>query len=138
MGAGLSRRAPGTVGSLAALVIWAPLLMGGASPLARLSITICLTIVGVWVIHKSLSMFDGEDPQKIVIDEVCGLGLTLCFCSASWLNLALGFLLFRLFDIVKPWPVSWADQKIKGAWGIMLDDLLAGLYAALMLALLVG
>lgn len=107
--------------------------MSGASPLTRLSITIGLTIVGIWAIRTSLPFFDGEDPQKIVIDEVCGLGLTLCFCSASWLHLVLGFLLFRLFDIVKPWPVSWADQKIKGAWGIMLDDLLAGLYAALVL-----
>jgi phosphatidylglycerophosphatase A len=132
-GAGLSRRAPGTVGSLAGLIIWAPLLLSGAHPLLRLLFVALLTLIGLWSIRASLSNFNGEDPQSIVIDEVCGLGLTLSFCTPSLYHLALGFGLFRLFDIWKPWPVRWADRKVKGANGIMLDDLLAGLYAALLL-----
>jgi phosphatidylglycerophosphatase A len=80
---------------------------------------------------------DGEeDPGWIVIDEVVGQGLTLLLTPPDLLNYAAGFALFRLFDIKKPWPVSWADQQIKGGLGIMLDDVLAGIYALALLTLL--
>ena len=119
---------------MASLIIWAPLVFfGGAFFIPAI---IFVTLIGVWSIHSSLSQFSGSDPQTVVIDEVAGMGIALLCCPPSWVYVLTGFALFRLFDIAKPWPVSWADQKIKGTWGIMLDDLLAGAYACIILLLI--
>jgi phosphatidylglycerophosphatase A len=74
-----------------------------------------------------------HDHPGIVWDEIAGYLLTMAFVEVSWLSVVLGFALFRLFDIWKPWPVSWADRKVSGGLGIMLDDLLAGGIAAILL-----
>lgn len=135
-GAGLSNRAPGTIASMVSLFFWAPLLFLGAPWQIRIIAAGLVFCLGLWAIEKSSNEFQGSDPQSIVIDEAAGMGLTLCFCQPTWWNLLLGFALFRFFDVLKPWPVSFADQKIKGPMGIMLDDVLAGIYALLVLAVL--
>ncbi len=135
-GAGLVKRAPGTIGTMVSLLFWAPFIFFEASWAMRLFAAFLIFCTGLWAIQKSLTAFQSDDPQSIVIDEAAGMGITLCLCPPFWWNLVLGFALFRFFDIVKPWPVSWADQQIKGPLGIMLDDILAGLYALLVLFVL--
>ncbi len=135
-GSGLSPTAPGTVGSLASLVLWAPLVLLEAPSWARLLAVVVVFVVGV-VASDRVCAVRGEDPQIIVIDEVAGMGITLLCVGPSVAALVVGFACFRLFDISKPWPVSWADQKIHGGLGVMLDDVLAGVYALLLTTIVV-
>ena len=89
--------------------------------------------INKWACEKALPRFSDKDPKQIVIDEVAGQGLALLFCGPTALNIALGFALFRLFDIWKPWPIRVIDDKLSGSAGIMLDDLVAGIFAAICL-----
>ena len=129
-GAGFSYHAPGTVGTLnglpmAILIAW----LAGGHALALAAIVPFL--LGMFYSARYLRNEPAiTDPQWIVIDEVVGLWITLSVVPLNVVWYVLGFGLFRLADIYKPWPVSWADQKLPGAWGIMVDDVLAGLYAA--------
>ncbi|MEI6805462.1 MAG: phosphatidylglycerophosphatase A, partial [Myxococcaceae bacterium] len=99
----------------------------------RLSLVLLVFVIGWWATFRALPTFKSQDPKEIVIDEVAGQGLALVFCPPGWMALLLGFILFRLFDILKPWPISYVDRKIKNALGVMLDDMLAGVFAALIL-----
>lgn len=137
-GSGLSKKAPGTMGSLASLLIWAPFVMTHTSWWVRLCFVVAVFAIGLWAVHASWSCYQGEDPKEVVIDEVVGQGLTLLMCPPSFWWIAVGFVLFRVFDILKPWPVSFADQRIKGPLGVMLDDVLAGLYALVALWCAIG
>lgn len=134
-GAGLSPKAPGTVGSVASLVLWAPLVLLDTAWWLRLVVAVVVFAVGV-VASQAMVEARGEDPQLVVIDEVAGMGVTLLFAGAGWLPLLLGFVCFRVFDIWKPWPVRVADDKVGGGFGVMLDDVLAGVYALIVLTLL--
>ena len=132
-GLGLLGTAPGTLGSAgalfpAAIITW----VWGQNQL--LTAATVAFVVGWGLTAMHLRDMPGEkDPQWIVIDEVAAQWAVLAVVPLSpWWYLA-GFALFRLFDITKPWPVSWADRKVPGALGIMLDDALAGLYAAIVL-----
>ncbi len=127
-GSGLSPKAPGTMGTIASMVLWAPLVMLDTPWWARVVAVVVVFVVGV-AASNAVVASRGEDPQLIVIDEVAGMGITLILASSSWLSLVVGFALFRLFDIWKPWPVRWADRQVKGGLGVMLDDVLAGVYA---------
>jgi phosphatidylglycerophosphatase A len=125
-GAGLIRPAPGTWGSLVVL----PLVMLG--PVACMVLAVVVTIAGTWAAGRVLRD-DTEDPGWFVADEGAGMLIALAALgSATWLGVALAFGLFRLLDIAKPWPVSWADAQ-PGAFGVMLDDILAGAMAAAVL-----
>ena len=131
-GAGLLPKAPGTWGSIAALPIaYGIVLWGGLEALA--GATIVVFIIGVWASAIAAKEMSGNDPSEIVVDEVAGQWLTLLVVPPDIILYACGFALFRLFDIWKPWPISWADQKIKGGMGIMLDDVIAGVYAGVLL-----
>ncbi len=134
-GAGLSPRAPGTVGSLASLVLWGPLVMLDTPWWVRVAAAVVVFAVGV-AASNVLVRARGEDPQIIVIDEVAGMGITLALASSSYTVLAIGFVCFRVFDIWKPWPVSWADQQVGGGLGVMLDDVVAGGYALAVLVVI--
>ena len=125
-GTGLVPKAPGTAGSLLALVIFVPILQ---LPLpAQLGIIVTALVLGIWVSGRVAEELALKDPGGIVIDEFVGMWITLLFLpSLLWLLPA--FLLFRLFDIVKPWPVGWLDRSLDGGLGIMMDDVAAGLYA---------
>ncbi|MCR8723443.1 phosphatidylglycerophosphatase A family protein [Frigidibacter sp. ROC022] len=144
-GVGLLRPAPGTWGSLAALPLaWAIAVLGG--PWAMVAAVVLASGLGYWAAGAELRLGDDPDPGEIVIDEVAGQWLALLpvVIGAAhvgrppmdlWPGWVAAFLLFRLFDIWKPGPIGWADRK-GGALGLMLDDLLAGLAAAIGVALL--
>lgn len=134
-GAGWMRPAPGTWGSFAALPLaWLLWWLGGHPLLAG---AMAVVFFAGWWASERIVKADGlEDPSWVVIDEVVGQWMTLLFTPPSLLDYAVGFTLFRLFDIWKPWPVSWADSRVKGGLGIMLDDVLAGLMGLAVLTLL--
>ena len=124
---GLLPRAPGTWGSLAAFIPWF-FLKDMALP-AYLMVLAILFVIGFFVSGSAEKILDRPDAGPIVIDEILGMFITLTLVPphpAAWI---LGFILFRIFDIFKPFPVSWFDQRIHGGIGIMMDDVVAGLYA---------
>lgn len=117
--------APGTWGSLVALVIWW-LLLAGLPWQAQLAVVAVTVLVGTATTHYVNRRYRVHDDPRIVIDEFAGLWLTLLGAPATLLGGLAGFLLFRVLDIAKVWPASWADRRVSGAVGVMLDDLLAG------------
>jgi phosphatidylglycerophosphatase A len=127
-GSGLVPVAPGTFGTLAAAPL--VLLMNDLGiPLRALGLCILIG-VALWSAGRTRDLLNREDPPEVVIDEVAGFSFTMFFLPASWLSLGLGFLAFRLFDIWKPFPIRKLEA-LKGASGIIADDLAAGLYASL-------
>ncbi len=129
-GCGLMKPAPGTWGTLGGLPFALLALVWGGWP-GLLVFLVAVTGAGFWAIGKFEKNGGNHDPSFIVIDEVAGLALAfLLYPSPEPITLAATFVLFRLFDILKPWPVSWADAKVKGAAGVILDDLIAGAMAA--------
>lgn len=128
-GAGLSPRAPGTAGSLASLGLWAPLVILESAWWIRLIVVGLVFLAGTLAAEAIVRARGAEDPQIVVIDEVAGMGIALLWAAPSGWSLLAGFFLFRLFDIWKPWPVRLADRAVKGGFGVMLDDVLAGGYA---------
>jgi phosphatidylglycerophosphatase A len=132
-GAGLAPRAPGTFGSLVGLVAaWWLLEL----PLPwRIALVLAVIGFGIWVCGESARRLDRHDDQRIVFDEIAGVLLTsLAVVERSLFALALVFVFFRLFDIWKPWPIRDVDHSLRGGLGIMLDDLIAALYAAVCVA----
>ncbi len=130
-GAGLAPVAPGTFGTLVALPLW--WLLQPLPLVAYLGIVVVLAALGVWLCDRAASRLGVHDHPAIVWDEIVGYLVTMVAAPAGWLPMLLGFVLFRAFDIVKPWPIRWFDRKVHGGLGIMLDDLVAGLFAALVL-----
>lgn len=129
-GSGLIKPAPGTWGTAAALPFaWA--IAWFFSPLWLIVAAILLFPIGVWVANQYDAAHGSHDASEIVVDEVVGVWLVLALVPPDWLHYLVGFLLFRLFDILKPWPIRWADRKVSGGFGVMLDDVLAAGYAAL-------
>jgi phosphatidylglycerophosphatase A len=133
--AGLGRLGPGpgTLGSLAALpLVW--LASRGGVP-GVLVLAVAAFVIGWWASEQYVRANRTQDPGEVIIDEVAGQALTLAFAPQplGLLWLLAGFTLFRLFDIWKPWPVSLADRCIKGGFGVMADDIVAALYAGLVL-----
>lgn len=123
--------APATYGSaLAAAIYWFLL---PPNPLIILSIVAALFLFGTWVSGRLVAIW-GEDARRIVIDEVCGMFLTMVLIPKTLPLLAGGFLLFRFFDILKPFPIR-SSQKLRKGFGVMVDDLLAAVYANLVLQL---
>lgn len=126
-GSGLLPRAPGTWGSLAALP-FAWLIAGLAGPAGLALAAAAVFGIGCWAAGRYADASDDADPGAVVIDEVAGQWLVLVAAPLSLPAYAAGFLLFRVLDIVKPWPASWADRNLKGGFGIMADDVLAAGY----------
>ncbi len=132
-GAGLAPRAPGTAGSVVGIVIaWA--LMPLPMPV-RAAIVLVAIAGGIWVCGESARRLDAHDHPGIVLDEIVAvLAAALVLVERSLPSLFLLFVLFRIFDIAKPWPIRDVDHRLGGGLGIMLDDLIAALYAAIGLA----
>ena len=133
-GSGLLPKAPGTWGSLAALPCGALLAWLGGPWLLLVAALLVLGL-GIWASERASAAMGKHDPGAVVIDEVVGQWLALLPVAETYLFYLPAFVAFRAFDI-KPWPVSWADQKLPGGWGIMLDDVIAGIYAAILVAAL--
>ncbi|MGP5537658.1 phosphatidylglycerophosphatase A family protein [Psychrobacter glacincola] len=144
LGSGLPRRAPGTWGTVGGLIVAIPLLSLGFVPF--LIITILSCVIGSWICGRTSELMGGHDNPHIVWDEWAGMWLTLLPLSYMgiadgnfWQNIVqtssivaiiIAFILFRFFDIIKPPPIGWADKKVAGGLGIMLDDIIAGVMAA--------
>jgi phosphatidylglycerophosphatase A len=136
-GAGLLPVSPGTGGSLAALPSgWALAACGGAAGLVGGAALVFA--VGCWAAGAIGRASGLKDPGAIVIDEVAAQWLVLAVAPLHPAPYAVGFLLFRVADILKPWPASWADRRVGGGFGVMLDDVIAAIYAGLLLALIVA
>ncbi len=131
LGSGLSPRAPGTAGTALAVPLY--LLLAGLEPTTYLLLVAALFALGVWLCAGAARALGAKDPGCIVFDEIVGYLATMAAAPPGWLAVVVGFLLFRLFDVLKPWPVSAADRGVGGGLGIMLDDLLAAGYAWLAL-----
>lgn len=126
-GAGLLPRAPGTWGTLVALPIFALARAGGTSGV--LAAAALFFIAGIWASEVAGRALGVADHGGIVVDEIAAFLLVLAFAPATFIWWAIAFVLFRVFDIVKPWPIRWADRRIKGGFGVMFDDVLASGYA---------
>ena len=130
-GSGLAPVAPGTFGTLAAIPIY--LLMQNLSLITYLVLTTIAFIVGIWICQQSADWLGKEDPSAVVWDEIVGYLITMIAAPTGWLWIVIGFVLFRFFDILKPWPISLADREIHGGLGIMVDDVIAGVFAGVLL-----
>lgn len=132
-GSGLARKAPGTFGTLAAIPIF--LLICQLPHLYYVLFVVVTGLVGIYLCGKTASDLRVHDHGGIVWDEMVGFWITMMFIPVSWHSILAGFLLFRLFDIWKPFPIRWLDKQVKGGFGIMIDDVLAGIFSWLCLYL---
>lgn len=146
LGSGMPKRAPGTWGTVGGLIVAIPLMRLGFVPF--LIITIVASIIGIWICGRTSELMNVHDDPHIVWDEWAGMWITLLpfafigfdqlaeinGVKLDWFVILVAFILFRLFDILKPFPISWADKKVSGGLGIMLDDILAGLMAIVVMA----
>ena len=133
-GSGLSPFAPGTAGTLAAIPLY--LLLVQLSFWGYVAVLLVMSLVGIWICGESSRRLGVHDHGGIVWDEFAGYLLTMLAAPAGWLWIVVGFFLFRLFDIWKPWPIRVVDREVSGGFGIMFDDILAGIYAWIALQLL--
>ncbi len=130
-GSGLAPVAPGTFGTLVALPLW--WLLQPLPLAAYLAVVALLAAVGVWLCGRAAAALGVHDHPAIVWDEIVGYLVAMSAAPAGWLPMLLGFALFRAFDILKPWPIRTVDRRVHGGLGIMLDDLLAGAFAGVVL-----
>lgn len=132
-GSGLAPKAPGTFGTLAALPLavlaWLPPFVIAAA------FGVLLAVLAVWICGVSARRLGVHDHPGIVLDEIAGYYLAMLFAPRGVAWLAAGFVLFRFFDIAKPWPIGWLDRRLEGGLGIVADDLVAGVFAGIVLLL---
>jgi phosphatidylglycerophosphatase A len=135
LGSGLAPVAQGTFGSLAAILPWLALRHLGVAPYVL--VLVLAFALGVWACGVAGRALGVDDHRSLVWDEFVGQWLALApliLVPAPWWMIAAGFALFRLFDVWKPWPIGWLDRHLKGGLGVMVDDVVAGAYAAIVLA----
>jgi phosphatidylglycerophosphatase A len=135
-GSGLAKKAPGTCGTLAAVPLYC--LLAQTGNIFYSAVTIAVMVVGIWICGLAADKLGEHDFGGIVWDEIAGYLITLWWIPFTWKGVVLGFILFRFFDILKPWPIKWADRKVEGGFGIMLDDVLAGVIANFVLRLILA
>lgn len=134
LGSGLSPIAPGTAGTL----ITVPLVyfLQQQTILVYTLATLFVLLTGSWICGYAAKKLNVHDHSGIVYDEVAGFMITMYMVPAGWVYMVVGFLLFRFFDAVKPWPISWLDKNVHGGFGIMIDDVLAGVISLFCLLLI--
>lgn len=133
-GLGLLPKAPGTWGTFLGIPIF--IAMSALQPATYVVVSILIFLFGIRICHKTATDLGVHDHPSIVFDEVLGYLVTMFMIPASFLSIIIGFILFRIFDILKPFPIKWIDKKIHGGFGIMLDDALAGIFANICLHIL--
>lgn len=133
-GIGKVSKAPGTIATLATIPIW--YLLAQSGPLVYLAITFLLVPVGIWAAQTYEDHKQSHDAKEIVIDEVVGFLITMAWVPLTWQSAVFGFCLFRFFDIVKPPPIRQLDKKIPGGFGVMVDDIAAGIISSVLMQLI--
>ena len=133
-GVGYSPRAPGTLGTLVAILIYY-FLSKISSPLYEITL-IGFFFLSVWVSENGERFLGKKDDQRIVIDEIIGFLITMLWVPKTIRFVIIGFLLFRFFDILKPFPIRRFEKGFKGGFGVVLDDVVAGVYANIVLRLI--
>ncbi len=126
-GSGLAPKAPGTFGTVVGVLVC--LLLSELTLLHYTGVCVALLIVGIWVCGQAARDLNSHDHPSIVFDEIVGYLVTMIAIPKQLPWLIAGFILFRIFDIIKPWPISVLDRHVKGGFGIMIDDVLAALFA---------
>ena len=124
--------APGTMGTLVAIPLYL-LLISILQGWLYAGAVVALTLAAIWISGLAEKIYGCKDPQKVVIDEIVGFLLTMTAVPPSAMYIIMGFILFRLFDILKPQPAGWINDRMRGGSGIVLDDIVAGLYANIVL-----
>ena len=132
-GSGLAKKAPGTMGTLAAIPVY--YLFAQADIWVYSLLTVCVSVLGVFICGVAAEKLGEHDFGGIVWDEIAGYLITLWLVPLTWQTIIVGFALFRFFDILKPWPIKWLDQHVHGGFGIMIDDVLAAVFAGFLLFL---
>ena len=135
LGSGLAPKAPGTFGTLLAVLLYLPLQYLHLT--TYIIVLLATFFIGIWLCQKTSDALSVHDHPAIVWDEFVGYWLTMLYAPQGWEWILLGFILFRLFDIWKPWPISKLDQTVKGGLGIMLDDVIAGIFGLVILQIIV-
>ncbi len=126
--------APGTIGSLVGIL--ACFFLQGIPFITYAIVTILMLIAGIFISGAAERVFQAKDSSHIVLDEIAGVFVTFIFLPKGVTFLLAGFIAFRFFDILKPFPIRLIDEKLNGGWGIMLDDVLAGVYANILIRLI--
>lgn len=126
-GTGFAPVAPGTFGTLGAIPLY--LMLSRLSLPLYLLTAAAFTLFACWVAGHGEEIWEEHDSSRIVIDEVAGFLVTMSAVPASWQGVLVGFLMFRIFDILKPQPARWFDRSLKNGYGVVLDDIMAGIYA---------
>ncbi|MFT5426808.1 MAG: phosphatidylglycerophosphatase A [Gammaproteobacteria bacterium] len=134
-GTGCAPKMPGTIGTLVGVLFYLPMVY--LSWPIYIGVTIALFLLGIWLCEVTANDLGVHDHGGIVWDEIVGFLITMMAVPPDWRFILLGFVLFRLFDIWKPWPISWLDSKVSGGLGIMVDDVLAGIYALIILQIII-
>ncbi len=126
-GTGLAPKAPGTFGTLAAIPLF--LVLAPLDNMIYLTLIILMSVTGVYICGKAAKDAGVHDHGAIVWDEFVGFLITMFLMPVTWQTILVGFILFRFFDILKPWPISYIDKNCHGGFGIMFDDIVAGIAA---------
>jgi phosphatidylglycerophosphatase A len=134
LGAGCVPKLPGTAGTLVGVFLY--LMLPPLPVLYYTAMLIVLFLPGIWLCGRTARHLGVDDHPAIVYDEIVGYLVTMIMAPSGWQWVVAGFLLFRLFDIWKPWPIRWLDRNVRGGLGVMLDDLVAGLFALLALQII--
>lgn len=134
-GTGCVPKAPGTVGTLVGLFFY--FFLSGTAWYIYLGVVFSFFMLGIWLCGTTARHLGAHDHPAIVWDEIVGYLITMTLAPQTWLWALLGFVLFRLLDICKPWPINWLDKRVKGGLGIMLDDVLAGIYVLVIVQIIV-
>ena len=136
-GTGCTPKIPGTIGTLVGVLFYIPMVYLASPVYIYIGVTIALFLLGIWLCEMTANDLGVHDHSGIVWDEIVGFLITMTAVPPDWRFVLLGFVLFRLFDICKPWPISWLDSHISGGLGIMVDDVLAAIYTLIILQIII-
>jgi len=134
-GTGLVPRMPGTAGTVVGVLLWYCTTLLPHSLFLQVVLFACLFVIGLWASSSFERQFNRKDPSEVVIDETAAVLITFFGLPFSWFACITGFILFRIFDIIKPFPINRLE-RIKGGWGIMIDDVAAGIFSLIILRIL--